>query len=73
VWQPRGPRGSLHPPSLPSCVLRRGALVEGNFSGERLDRPPAWSVLPFPSSYPAHMVHVPPRSPDPNGLGPPEG
>jgi hypothetical protein len=68
VWQPRGPRGSIHPPSLPFlCFSGGGRCVEGDFSGERLDRPPACSVLPLPSSYPAHMEHVPPRSPGPNG------
>ena len=50
-------------------VLRsEGRCVEGNFSGERLDRPPAslHSGL-YPrralSNSPAHMEHVPPHSP----------
>jgi hypothetical protein len=46
-------------------VLRRGALVEGNFSGERLDRPPA-SL--HSGLYPRRALS---SAPGPNGPGPP--
>jgi hypothetical protein len=54
-----------------------GRCVEGNFPGERLDRPPASLHSGLYTrralcNYPAHMEHVPPYSPGPDGPGPPE-